>query len=194
LNVGGNGRFWATVHRDPDSPGMESHEADPEDLPGLKELWATLCRQRDLVITNRRDLQWVRLDNRDVLKHNLVIDLLERLVRYYRPVVQQIARRSSNPEELTIKIDRGDGRREELYLDKNALISKLANLPASVQGRLGIPELWNGGRGDGVPSTSSGLSESHVLTSDQIMLDDEPSSNKTLDDLVDEIDTVEGVG
>ncbi len=43
-----------------------------------------------------------------------------RLVEVFAPVVHEIARRSPSPKELSLKIEREDGSREERYLDRGA--------------------------------------------------------------------------
>ena len=48
----------------------------------------------------------------------------------FAPTVREIAKRSPNAFELTLKTEAEGGRREELYLRKEALVSTLQPLPA----------------------------------------------------------------
>ena len=116
-------------------------EATAEDAAELRRLVDAL---RDLVkvsIRRRHRLLWVRLDEKDVLEHNLLMEMLERLVDTLAPLAQEISRRSPNRHELSLKVEHGDGRREEIYLKKEELAQPLAGLPAPVWkifSRLGV--------------------------------------------------------
>ncbi|WP_205633644.1 hypothetical protein [Labilithrix luteola] len=56
-----------------------------------------------------------------------------RLVTMFAPTVREIAKRSPNEFELSLKMENDGGRREELYLRKDQLTSKLQ--PLSSAGR-----------------------------------------------------------
>jgi len=76
-----------------------------------------------------------------VLEHDLLMEMLERLVDTLAPLAQEISRRSPNRHELSLKVEHGDGRREEIYLKKDELAEPIAGLPAPVWkifSRLGV--------------------------------------------------------
>jgi hypothetical protein len=74
-----------------------------------------------------------QLDGQDIFEHGLVNALLERIVERMAPIATEVARHSPNPNELSLKLERDDGRREELYLRKADLRQLVAQLPANAQ-------------------------------------------------------------
>ncbi len=63
-------------------------------------------------------------------ENGLAIPFVTRLISMFAPTVREIAKRSPNEFELTLKTEAEGGRREELYLRKEALVSTLQPLPA----------------------------------------------------------------
>lgn len=115
--------------------------ASPEDAAELRRLVEALRDTVKVSIRRRHRLLWVRLDEKDVLEHDLLMEMLERLVDTLAPLAQEISRRSPNRHELSLKVEHGDGRREEIYLKKDELAEPLAGLPAPVWkifSRLGV--------------------------------------------------------
>ncbi len=115
--------------------------ATPEDAAELRRLIEALREVVKKTILRRHRLLWVRLDDKDVLEHNLLTDMIERLVDTLAPLAQEISRRSPNRHELSLKVEHADGRREEIYLKKEELAEPLAGLPASdwkIFSRLGV--------------------------------------------------------
>lgn len=80
-----------------------------------------LLEARDRVLS-------LQLDGEDVREHDLSIFLVERLVAFLAPTVLEIARRSPNANELSLKRELDDGRREEIYVTKSELLSHIAPL------------------------------------------------------------------
>lgn len=116
-------------------PGAAGAEALPDalgsqDLAELERVWAALDAATRAVLEQREQLLDVSLDGRSVLHHGLAVPLVVRLVTTFAPVVREIAKRSPNEFELTLKTESDDGRREELYLRKDALTKSLQPLPA----------------------------------------------------------------
>src|SRR5262249_61419303 len=77
----------------------------------------------------------VRLDDHDLFElgpdergRGPATRFIERVVRLFAPIVTEIARRSPNREELSLKVETENGRREEIYLRKQELLTKLAPL------------------------------------------------------------------
>src|SRR5262249_40629111 len=71
----------------------------------------------------------VSLDSQPVFESGLALPFIVRLVAMFAPTVREIAKRSPNEYELTLKTEAEGGRREELYLRKEALVSTLQPLP-----------------------------------------------------------------
>ncbi|MBK8261068.1 MAG: hypothetical protein IPK80_06980 [Nannocystis sp.] len=119
--------------------GDEVHAADAQDTAQLLRLVAAL---RELAAKGRRRrLLWVRLADQDVLEHDLLIPLIDKLVDLLAPLAQEIDRRSPNRHELSLKVEHGDGHREEIYLRKDELTAALQGLPPprlQLFGRLGV--------------------------------------------------------
>ncbi|MCA9656852.1 MAG: hypothetical protein KC486_00775 [Myxococcales bacterium] len=119
----------------------EVHAATPEDAAELRRLVDALRDVVKVTVRRRSRLLWVRLDEKDVLEHDLLMMMLERLVDTLAPLAQEISRRSPNRHELSLKVEHSDGRREEIYLKKDELAQPLAGLPSPVWkifSRLGV--------------------------------------------------------
>jgi hypothetical protein len=103
------------------------------DLVVLERVWQGLrlaCRD---VLEHKEQLVTVSLDGTPVFEGGLVIPFVVRLVKMFAPTVREIAKRSPNEFELSLKQENDGGRREEVYLRKEQLVSKLQ--PLSSVGR-----------------------------------------------------------
>lgn len=109
----------------------EVHAADADDTAQLLRL-VTAIRQL-AGGGRRRRLLWVRLADQDVLEHDLLIPVIEKVIDLLAPLAQEIDRRSPNRHELSLKVEHSDGRREEVYLRKDELAHYVQGLP---------PNLW----------------------------------------------------
>jgi hypothetical protein len=67
--------------------------------------------------------------------------LVECFVEYFRPIVADLSLHSANETELSLKVDVGHGRREELYVERAALSQHLLVLPRPMLERLAFPQL-----------------------------------------------------
>jgi hypothetical protein len=85
-------------------------------------------------VAHKERLLSVTLDGADVVEQDLVIAFVERLVQMFSPIVSEIARKSSNATELSLKREHDDGRREELYLRKQELAKRIEPLTAPARG------------------------------------------------------------
>jgi hypothetical protein len=88
------------------------------------ERFAPLLHQRESVVR-------VELDGHDVFASGQEMALVARLVSVFAPVVEEIAQRSPNQEELSLKREHDGGRREEIYLRRSDLLATLQPLDAS---------------------------------------------------------------
>ena len=115
--------------------GMPGAEALPTNLAGadvsnLERLWAALKTATRDATQYKEQLLNVTLDGQPVFENGLAVPFVIRLVAMFAPTVREIAKRSPNEFELTLKVENEGGRREEMYLRKDILISALQPLPA----------------------------------------------------------------
>lgn len=116
-------------------PGAPGAEALPGNLGGqdvnqIERIWIALKQSTRDVLEQKEQLLNVSLDGQPVFENGLALPFVIRLVAMFGPTVREIAKRSPNEFELTLKTEAEGGRREELYLRKEALISTLQPLPA----------------------------------------------------------------
>ena len=100
------------------------------DIAALERVWQALrlaCRD---VIDHKEQLVTVSLDGSPVFEGGLVIPFVVRLVTMFAPTVREIAKRSPNEFELSLKHENEGGRREEVYLRKEQLVQRLQPLSA----------------------------------------------------------------
>lgn len=116
-------------------PGAPGAEALPGNLGGqdvsqIERIWIALKTATRDVADQKEQLLNVSLDAQPVFENGLAIPFVTRLISMFAPTVREIAKRSPNEFELTLKTEAEGGRREELYLRKEALVSTLQPLPA----------------------------------------------------------------
>jgi hypothetical protein len=132
-------------------PGQQAPQTlSPQDLAQLERIWNALrlaCRE---LVDHKEQLLAVNLDGAGVFEGGLVIPFVVRLVQMFAPTVREIAKRSPNEFELSLKMESDGGRREELYLRKEQLTSSLQ--PLSAAGRQVFAPL---GLDTWVPGTTS---------------------------------------
>lgn len=104
-----------------------------EDLAQLERLWLALKTTTRDLLDQKAQLTAVTLDKQDVFASRLLKPLVARFVQMFAPTVREIAQRSSNEHELSLKHETDAGRREELYLRKEQLTGQLQ--PLSTAGR-----------------------------------------------------------
>jgi hypothetical protein len=117
-----------------DHPGDPNAElvpsaAEAEDLPHLERLWTALAATFDEILEERTAITAVSLDGEDVFERRLGQKLVERLVTVLAPTTLEVARRSPNQHELSLKREGDSGRREEFYLKRDHLLEGLQPLP-----------------------------------------------------------------
>ncbi len=116
-------------------PGAPGAEALPSNLSGqdvsqIERVWLALKTASREILDHKEQLLSVSLDAQPVFENGLAVPFIVRLVAMFAPTVREIAKRSPNEYELTLKTEAEGGRREELYLRKEALVSTLQPLPA----------------------------------------------------------------
>lgn len=117
--------------RHPDDQELDqvlSAHVEQQDRPQLERLWQVLRRSVSVLSAFRQRVTSVHLDMVDVFDADRASDLVERIVQVLAPTAQEIARRSPNANELSLKEEGDDGRRREIYLRKDDLVRKLEPL------------------------------------------------------------------
>ena len=118
----------------PGVPGQEANVGTAmqhSDLVQLDKLWAGLRNASRDAIQHKEQLLGVLLDQQPVFEGGLVLSFVVRLIAMFAPTVREVAKRSPNEHELSLKIEHDGGRREEIYLRKDTLINALQPLPAA---------------------------------------------------------------
>jgi hypothetical protein len=124
------GRLSALLDRPGDAnASLVPPVVEASDLPHLDRLWAALAGKFDEIIEERAAVTSVSLEGEDVLKRGLGQKLVERIVSVLAPTALEVARRSPNRSELSLKREGEGGRREELYLKREQLVGTLQPLP-----------------------------------------------------------------
>ncbi len=111
-------------------PGQPNAEAldgplGGADLAALERVWQALAVSTRDVLEHKEQLVMAGLDGTPVFDGGLVIPFVVRLVTMFAPTVREIAKRSPNEFELSLKQETDGGRREEIYLRKDQLVSRL---------------------------------------------------------------------
>lgn len=101
------------------------------DLAQIERLWVAIRNSTREVLEKKDQLLGALLDGQPVFESGLVLQFVIRLVRMFAPTVREIAKRSPNEFELSLKMETDGGRREEIYLRKDELLKDLQPLPSS---------------------------------------------------------------
>jgi len=111
----------------PNHPNAEAlnGQLGSNDVLALDRVWQALRLAARDVLDHKERLESVSLDNTPVFEGDLVIPFVVRLVTMFAPTVREIAKRSPNEHELSLKQETDGGRREEVYLRKEQLVSRL---------------------------------------------------------------------
>ncbi len=113
---------------DPDAQGQMPTAVDAGDRVHLERLWTILRKAVTPAIEHRTRVVSIHLDGEEIFAADKVLHLVGRLIRLMAPTVTEIARRSPNQQELSLKIEHDGGRREEIYVKKADLVAKLIPL------------------------------------------------------------------
>jgi hypothetical protein len=118
-----------------DRPGMPeanalSDQLDPGDLPVFDRLFTSLQTSTNKLPSLRSRLRACTVDNVSAFDTEGALRFIERLVSLFAPTVKEIAARSPNAQELSLKRETDDGKREEIYLRRDDIRQKLEPLPS----------------------------------------------------------------
>lgn len=101
---------------------------DAGDRLHLTRLWQAIGSSLEQVLLQKDRLTKLTLNGEDVFENDLAIQFVAQLVAYLAPTVNEIAKRSPNASELSLKKEDDQGRREELYVKREDLVKSLAPL------------------------------------------------------------------
>jgi hypothetical protein len=116
------------AHTESDADGPQSSSIDGQDRVHIERLWQMLRSRAATALATRDRVTGVHLDFEDVFEKHLVVNLLERVVDIIAPMVHEIARRSPNRRELSLKVESDLGQREEIYVKKEDLVRAIEPL------------------------------------------------------------------
>jgi hypothetical protein len=97
----------------------------------LERVWQLLRSACAPVLSRKKRLVSLVLGGNDVFDGDLGSDVVSLIVRVVAPIVAEVARRSPNASELSLKVENDLGRREEIYLKKAQLAAALVTVPAA---------------------------------------------------------------
>ena len=121
--------------------GFSPQAAAADDLPKLRSLWSALHERLRHVARHRRRVRGIWSAERPVEDAEGMVSVVERFVAHARPIVRELVLHSPNAAELSVKVDLGEGRREEIWVERELLQRKLLELPKPVLERLAFPSL-----------------------------------------------------
>lgn len=108
-----------------------SDEAEPAmpvdhgDRVQLERLWQLLRAGVSDVLVHKERLLSVMIDGQSLFEQGHAIPFIERIIRMMAPTISEIAKRSPNMNELSLKMESDGGRREEIYVKKEDLLVRL---------------------------------------------------------------------
>jgi hypothetical protein len=106
----------------------EPFDAQEADVPKLGALREKLGEAVGELARHRTKIVEVKLDGESLRSHSKPTLLVERLIAVLVPETQEIAARSQSPGELVLRRSLGGDRREEIFLSREDLKSKLEPL------------------------------------------------------------------
>ncbi|MBO6935508.1 MAG: hypothetical protein JJ863_11055 [Deltaproteobacteria bacterium] len=125
-----------TIERESDD-GMTMFPAVPSDAEKLEGLWESLEETAQRAFAARASVAAVRVDGHDVLAEGHALLAIDRIGRAFAPVVRELATRTPNDHELTLKVEGQDGKREERYIRRRDLHALLEEAGTAAVERLG---------------------------------------------------------
>jgi hypothetical protein len=129
-------KVTAEVHH-PDDAEAESGLPAVLDAPSaaaIERLWQLLRTGCASVLTRKKRMVSLTLAGSDVAEHDMGGKVVKLVVASIAPTVSEVARRSPNVHELSLKVENDSGRREEIYLRKAQLVSSLASVAPKERG------------------------------------------------------------
>lgn len=124
-------RLSAEVHHPDDSEAEEGLAPILEEPSAteVERLWQLIRKACGPVLLQKRRLVSLTLEGEDVFAKDSTARVVALMVETIGATVVEVARRSPNPRELSLKVENDGGRREEIYLKKDQLEAALATVP-----------------------------------------------------------------
>ncbi|MBP9111217.1 MAG: hypothetical protein KBF88_00345 [Polyangiaceae bacterium] len=107
--------------------GGEVH-AGGDDLMNLSRLLDAITKALSELGEYKERVLSLKLEDEDVFENDLGIVFIERIVKLLAPTFGEVVKRSPNATEFSLKVETDSGRREEIYVRKDDLVSKIAPL------------------------------------------------------------------
>ncbi len=117
---------------DPNAKAL-SPVLEPQDLVKVDALAQAVRTSLAELFYDREAVVRVEIEGKDVYKNRMALSLVSRLVRTFAPIVEEIVARSPSQQELSLKLENDQGKREELYLKRDEVLEKLQ--PLNAEGR-----------------------------------------------------------
>lgn len=112
-----------------------------EDQDVMRRLWDVLQAETERIVASPARSISYALRDEAVESPAGFVNVAERVLEHYRPMIRTIMEHSPNSEELTIKVEVGD-RREEKWITRKELAEHLSRVPETFSGRLRVPEVF----------------------------------------------------
>ncbi len=125
-----------TIERE-SADGMSMFPAVPSDAEKLEGLWEALEVTAERAFAARESVAAVRIEGHDVLAEGQTLLAIDRIANAFAPVVTELAKRTPNDHELTLKVEDGEGRREERYIRRRDLHALLEEAGTAAVERFG---------------------------------------------------------
>jgi hypothetical protein len=129
-------RLRAEVHH-PDDVEAESGlpaALDHTSAVEVERLWQLLRQACAPVVAKKKRMIRLALAGNDVFENDLGTNVIAHIVSVIAPIVSEVAKRSPNAYELSLKVESDNGRREEIYLRKAQLVSVLSSVTPKERG------------------------------------------------------------
>ncbi len=113
-----------------DQPKSHPFCLDEQGSAGIHTLWAAIEARVPVLLAARSKVVSARLGGQEVgdLGHPAI--LAEAILMALAPLLREMRMRSRVPGELILKRDLGGDRREEMFVPRRVLLSRIASLPA----------------------------------------------------------------
>ncbi len=121
-------RLKAEVHHPEDAEAESGLPSvlDQSSAVEVERLWQLLRQACAPVMAKKKRMIRLALAGNDVFENDLGTNVVAHIVSVIAPIVSEVAKRSPNAHELSLKVESDNGRREEIYLRKAQLVSVLS--------------------------------------------------------------------
>jgi hypothetical protein len=116
-----------------DAPPDSPYEVEGDDAVKLRSLQDSLVEMASSLRAHKKSIVSAKLEGTQVEKLEPPRVLVDRLIAYIAPTVQEIGRRSLTPGELVLKRRVSESHREELFISRAEVAQKLEPLSAEAR-------------------------------------------------------------